>query len=254
MTPAPPPSPWVSAPVTLTAPLLWLAAGARDLRAAPLASLAYGAAFAVMGALLLFVFRHAYAYASAVVTGFVLVGPFLATGLYDLSRRRERGEPLRLRPTLTAWRANVGGFAIFALVLTVLMLVWARASLITFALFFASGMPTLERFVAQVLSPAHWDFVLTWCAVGLVFATLAFALSVVSMPLMLDRGTDAVSAALASVRVLAANPAPLALWAGLIVLLIGIGFATAMIGLVITAPWVGHATWHAYRALLPPAE
>ena len=147
---------------------------------------------------------------------------------------------------MTAWRANLGAFSLFALILTIVMLVWARASLVTFALFFSSGMPSLSGFLGRVASPEHWDFVLTYFAVGSVFATIVFALSVVSVPLMLARGTDTVVAAITSVRALATNPLPLCLWAVLIVLLVGAGFATLFIGLLVAVPVVGHATWHAY--------
>ena len=174
----------------------------------------------------------------------------LATGLYDISRRRENGGDVMVPDTLTAWRANMGAFSLFALGLTVITLIWARASLVTFALFFSGGMPTLKNFFSQVISADHLDFLLTWFAVGGVFAAVVFAVSVVSVPMMLDRGTDAVVAALTSVRALFANPGPLLLWAGLIVLIVGIGFATLFIGLVIAVPWVGHATWHAYREIV----
>lgn len=235
------------------APLEWLRAGWHDVLRAPRASLAYGFAFALMGALIGLVFRHAYQYASALAAGFLLVGPFLATGLYEISRRLERGEPVTLRATAVAWRANPGAFGIFSLVLTVITLVWARASLVIFALFFAGGMPTLDRFVSRVLSLQHWDFVLTWFAVGGVFATIVFAVSVVSVPMMLDRGTDTIVAALTSVRAVIENTVPLLVWAALIVVLIGVGFATALVGLIVTVPVVGHATWHAYRALVGPS-
>ncbi len=232
------------------AALRWIARGWRDLRAAPTASLFYGAMFALMGWMIYFVFRHAYEYTSALTAGFLLLGPFLCTGLYDISRRLGAGEPVRLQPTLTAWRANLGAFSLFALILTVVMLVWARASLVTFALFFSSGMPTLTGFLSQVTSIEHWDFVLTYFAVGGIFATIVFALSVVSVPLMLARGTDTVVAAITSVRALVVNPLPLALWALAIVLLIGAGFATLFFGLIVTVPIVGHATWHAYRDIV----
>ena len=256
--PNPPPSPPTGGAVSRTspfppvrqigpaAPLRWLAAGWRDLLAAPVASLFYGAAFALMGWLVYFVFRHAHEYTSALTAGFLLLGPFLCTGLYDISRRIAAGQPVRLLDTMTAWRANLGAFSLFALILTVVMLVWARASLVTFALFFSSGMPSLAGFLGRVASPEHWDFVLAYFAIGGVFATIVFALSVVSVPLMLARGTDTVVAAITSVRALATNPLPLLFWAALIVLVVGAGFATLFFGLLVAVPVVGHATWHAY--------
>ena len=232
------------------AALGWLAHGLQDLRRAPAASLAYGVVFALMGGLIALVFRNAYELTSALTAGFLLVGPFLATGLYDISRRLERDGAARFADTTTAWRANLGAFSLFSLVLTVIMLVWARASLVTFALFFSSGMPTLKSFVAQVVSVEHVDFLLTYFAVGALFAGIVFAVSVVSVPMMLDRGTDTIVAALTSVRALFTNPLPLAIWALLIVAIIGIGFATFFVGLVVAVPLIGHATWHAYRNLV----
>jgi uncharacterized membrane protein len=130
------------------------------------------------------------------------------------------------------------------------MLVWARASLVTFALFFSTGMPTLKGFIGQVVSVEHLDFLFTYFAVGALFAAIVFAVSVVSVPMMLDRGTDTIVAALTSVRALFANLAPLTFWAVLIVVLIGAGFATFFLGLVVAVPVIGHATWHAYRDLV----
>jgi uncharacterized membrane protein len=228
----------------------WLACGLQDIRRAPVASLAYGIVFALMGALITLVFRNAYELTSALTAGFLLVGPFLATGLYDISRRLERDSAVRFADTTAAWRANLGAFSLFSLVLTIIMLVWARASLVTFALFFSSGMPTLKSFVAQILSVEHVDFLLTYFAVGALFAGIVFAVSVVSVPMMLDRGTDTIVAALTSVRALFTNPLPLAIWALLIVAIIGIGFATFFVGLVVAVPLIGHATWHAYKDLV----
>jgi uncharacterized membrane protein len=108
-------------------------------------------------------------------------------------------------------------------------------------------MPDLRNFLAQVFSLGNIEFVLVYFAAGAMFATLVFAVSVVSVPMMLDRGNDAVSAAILSVQVLAKNPATMAVWAVAIVVLTGIGLATAFLGLVITMPVIGHATWHAYR-------
>lgn len=229
------------------APFAWLVRGWDDFRAAPLASGFYGAAFAAMGWALLALYDFAYQYVSTLAGAFLLAAPFLATGLYALSRERERGGRPRLVPSLTSWRENVGGLGVYVLVVTVIFLVWARASLVTFALFSTGTMPDLKGFLAKAFSLGNIEFVLVYFAAGSVFATLVFAVSVVSVPMMLDRGNDAVSAAILSVQVLAKNPGTMAVWAALIVALTGIGLATALVGLVVTMPVIGHATWHAYR-------
>jgi uncharacterized membrane protein len=236
--------------VAIGAPLRWLAAGWGDFLANPAPSAFYGACFAVMGFLIQFVFGHAYQYVSALVTGFFLVGPFLAIGLYDLSRRRESGQPAWLAPTLDAWRPNVGSVGIFALVLGVILLVWARASLVVFALFFTYDMPDLHGFLAQVLSFKHVEFLLAYACVGGFFAVLVFAISVVSVPMMLDRNTDGIVASLTSLRAFGANVPAMIVWGLLIVLLVALGFATWFAGLIVVVPVIGHATWHAYRELV----
>jgi len=236
--------------VPAAAPLAWLAAGWRDYRAHPLASAFYGACFATMGWLIVITFRHAYEYVSALVTGFFLVGPFLAIGLYDLSRRRERGLPAWLAPTLDAWRPNVGAIGMFALVLGVILLVWARASLIVFALFYTGDMPSVAGFVGQMLSPDNLEFVFAYLCVGGFFALLVFAISVVSVPMMLERDTDGIVAVLTSLRAFGANVPAMMVWGAIIVVLTSAGFALFFAGLVVTVPLIGHATWHAYRALV----
>jgi uncharacterized membrane protein len=228
-------------------PFAWLVRGWDDFRAAPLASGFYGAAFAVMGWTLLALYDFAYQYVSTLAGAFLLAAPFLATGLYALSRDRERGVKPRFVASLTAWRENVGGLGIYVLVITVIFLVWARASLVTFALFSSGAMPDLKNFLAKAFSLGNIEFVIVYFAAGAMFATLVFAVSVVSVPMMLDRNNDAVSAAIISVQVLAKNPGTMAVWAIAIVVLTGLGLATAFVGLVITMPVIGHATWHAYR-------
>jgi uncharacterized membrane protein len=228
-------------------PLGWLARGWEDFRAAPLASGFYGAAFAAMGWALSALFDYAYQYVSTLAGAFLLAAPFLATGLYALSREREAGRVPRLVPSLTAWRENVGGLGVYVLVITVIFLVWARASLVSFALFHTGTMPDLRNFLGQAFSLKNLPFVLAYFAVGSLFATIVFAVSVVSVPMMLDRDTDAVSAAIISVQCLAKNPGTMLVWTACIVLLTAAGLATAFLGLVLTMPVIGHATWHAYR-------
>ncbi len=236
------------------APFQWIARGFSDLKACPVASLFYGFCFTAMGLLVTFVFEHAYQYTSAVTTGFLLLAPFFAMGLYELSRRRELGQACALAPTLTVWRRNAGNIAVFAAVLTVIFLIWARASLVVFAIFYTREMPNLSGFLGQVLSMENLEFLLVYFGVGFVFALLVFAVSVVSIPLMLDRNQDAVTSMLASIRALAENPMPLLVWAALIVGLTLLGFMSFHIGLAVLMPVVGHATWHAYRDLVEPLK
>ncbi len=236
--------------VGMLAPLSWIAAGWRDFRAHPASSLFYGACFTLMALLIYIVFRHAYAYVSALVTGFFLVGPFLAMGLYELSRRRERGEVADVAHTFAAWMPNKAAIGMFAVVLAVVLMLWARASLVVFALFYTQGMPRLDDFLARMFSLDNLEFLFAYLCVGGFFAVLVFAISVVSVPMMLDRNTDGIVAVLTSLRACAANVPAMVVWGVAIVLLVGAGFATWLLGLLVAVPVIGHATWHAYRALV----
>lgn len=250
---APPtPFPKVRAGLSPAAPFGWIARGLDDFKACPTASMFYGCCFAAMGFTLNAVFARYYQYVSALVCGFLLLGPFLAIGLYEVSRRRARGAMCALRPTLAAWRSNAGNIGVFSLILTVIFLVWARASLVAFALFYTSEMPTLEGFVRQVVSLKNADFLIAYAGVIAVFGTLTFAVSVVSVPLMLDRDQDSITAMIASFLALVRNLPVMVVWALLIIALTTLGFATLYIGLIFTIPLLGHGTWHAYQDIVEP--
>jgi len=173
-------------------------------------------------------------------------------GLYEISRRHELGEHCALGPTLTVWRRNAGNIGLFAVVLGVVFLVWARASLVVFALFYSNEMPNLSGFLGQVIAMENLEFLAVYFGVGMIFATIVFAVSVVSIPLMLDRNQDAISSMLASVAALTRNPGAMLVWAMLIVSLTIVGFLSFHVGLVVLMPIVGHATWYAYRDLVAP--
>ena len=241
-------------PLALGAPLQWLALGWRDFRRCPAIGLFYGACFMAMGWLLMAVFQQAPAYVLALSAGFLLMGPFLCLGLYQASRRLERGEVPDLGDSLMAWDQRTGTLAIFGFVLLVLEMLWGRASLIVFAVSF-DGMPDFKGSLMALLDPDNLPFIVAYLAVGGLFAGLIFAVSVVSIPMILDRPTDAISAGLTSLRLVLSQPAVMLLWGALITGAVVLAMLPWFAGLLVAGPVLGHATWHAYRAAVgAPAD
>jgi len=236
--------------VPMGSPFQWLAQGWRDFMQTGMRGIYYGACFAVMGFAIVMIYGTLWQATMGLTAGFFLLGPFICTGIYELSRQRERGEPLSLIKSWTAWFRNWKSIAFFAAMLTFLMVVWARVSVVLFALFAAHDYPTLQSMLSQIVSERNVEFLLVWLGVGAVFASLVFAISVVSVPLLLDRGADTLEAVFTSARALWANPMTCLVWGLLIVALIGTSLFVFMPLLVITAPWVGHATWRAYKGLV----
>ena len=228
-------------------PFRWLARGAHDLRAEMGIALFYGMCFWAMALTLVAVFNHLPEYTMSIISGCLLVGPFLTMGLYEVSRRREQGLTPDLGHSLICWDKHVGSMGLLVLVLTVLELLWGRASLVVFAVFFNTGMPSTAGVLQAVFNPENWEFVAVYLVVGGVFAGLVFATSVVSIPMILDRDTDAISASLTSIQVFFTNLPVLLLWGALITVLVLIAFLPWGLGLLLIGPWLGHATWHAYR-------
>ena len=238
-------------PLGLLAPFGWLRHGWTDLLAAPLTGVFYGACFWIMALTLGVVFRNAPEYAMSVVSGCFIVGPFLAMGLYESSRSREAGLAQDFGASLTCWARHLASMGTLVLVLVLLELLWGRASLVVFALFFNTGMPSTSSVVEAVFNPANGAFVAVYLVVGGVFAGLAFSTCVVSIPMILDRDADAISAGVASMEVVASRTAPMLLWGGLIVaLVLGALCLPRSLALMVVGPWLGHASWHAYRGTL----
>ncbi len=228
-------------------PLRWLALAWRDLRASPGIALFYGICFALMAIVLGAVFRNRPEYAMSIASGCLLVGPFLAMGLYEVSRRREAGEAPDLASSLTCWGKNIGSMSMLVLVLIVLELLWGRASLVVFAVFFNTAMPSTTGVLKAIFNPQNWQFVLVYLAVGGLFAALVFSTTVVAIPMILDRDTDAISAGLTSIRVVFANPLVMLWWGALISILIAAALIPWGAGLLVVGPLLGFASWHAYR-------
>ena len=241
-----PPRPLVRA-IALRAPLRWLARGARDLAAHPGVVAFYGICFWAMALLLGVVFRWRPEYTMTLASGCLLVGPFLAMGLYEVSRQAEQGAAPSLSASLTCWKRHVGSMSLLVLVLVLLELVWGRASLVAFALFFDNGLPTTQTVFNAVFNPRNWQFVAVYLALGGVFAVAVFCFMVVTIPMILDRDTDAVTASLTSLSVVLQNLATMLFWGALVTVLGGLALWPWGLGLLVVGPWLGFATWHAYR-------
>lgn len=228
-------------------PFRWLLRGWQDLLRHPGIGLFYGLCFWVMAQFLGWVFQHKPEYTLSLVSGCLLVGPFLAMGLYEVSRKRELGEVPEMGASLMCWDQHIPSMAMLVLVLVVLELLWGRASLVVFAVFFNTGMPSTTGVMAAVFNPQNIEFLMVYLAVGGVFAALVYGLSVVSIPMILDRDTDAVSAVITSVRVVFEHPGVMLLWGLLLSVLVMAALWPWALGIIVVGPWLGHASWHAYR-------
>ena len=231
-----------------SAPFYWLASGWQDLRAYPGISAFYGLSFCLMALVLGAVFQSKPEYTMSIASGCLLLGPFLALGLYEVSQRRERGEIPRLSSSLVCWRSHVRSMSMLVLVLIVMELLWGRASLVVFAVFFNTGMPSTASVMQAVFNPENWEFVAAYTVVGGAFAVLVYAISVVSIPMILDRDTDAISAAITSIEVFFQNTFVMLVWGAMIAALVALSLVLPWcMGLLVTGPLLGHASWHAYR-------
>jgi uncharacterized membrane protein len=251
-------SPSAAAPIRVVAghrPWLWLARGWDDALRSNSVSFAWSALFVVAGGAAIggLAALGAYEAILPLAAGFPLVAPILVVGLYEVSRRIEAGEAVDIMTPLAAWRRNAGQIGIFGFVLGFVFLAWMRTATLLFAWFFGTSPFTgVEEFVRQaVISGTNIAFLVVGSVIGVVFAALVFTISVVSVPMLLDRETSVFSAMAASWAAVRANPRPMLLWAVLIVLFTTAGLALALIGLIVTLPLVAHATWHAYRDLVP---
>jgi uncharacterized membrane protein len=244
--------------VPFDAPWAWLAAGWRDMWNAPGISLLYGAVFAALsGALVLGLLAGGLASLTlALAGGFLLIGPAAAVGLYEVSRRLEDGQRLGFAEVLTRGLRAAGQIGFFGAVLAFVYFVWVQLALLLFMLFFGGQpLPPASEFVAALLLTNHGlGLLVTGTIVGGVLASVVFAISVVSVPLLMTHRVDAVTAMATSVMAVAMNPKPMALWAGLIAGFMALGLMTLLVGLVIVFPLIGHATWHAFRDVVREAD
>jgi len=233
-----------------------LGQGLRDFRAAPAWGLAFGAVYALGGlAIVLCVSAFGAIYlAYPLAAGFALVGPFVAIGLYDVSRRLETGDPITV-PAL--WRGMTGRAEIgwMAFVTLFIFIIWMYQVRLWIALLLGvnASFSSLQQFISVLLSTSEGLlFLAIGNAVGAILSLVLFSLTVVSFPLLLDREVDFVTAMITSVRAVATSPGPMIGWAAVIVVTLIVSVLPSFLGLLVTLPVLGHTTWHLYRRIVAP--
>ena len=243
--------------ISLSHPWEWIEKGWRDMMNARRHSLTYGAIIVLISGLMTLglMSEGLFYIVPFLAAGFYLLAPIIGLGLYQMSAHLERDEPIKFCSALEAWRSNQAQLGVITAGLLIIMQLWMMTNFVLFALLFNGLHPPLENFFGAVfLSGQHNAFTFASLAVGFTLAWVAYAISAISVPMLIDRKVDGFTAIRTSVRAVMRNWGPMALWAVLIVFFIGLGLATFYIGLALAMPLMGHATWHAYRDLVPSEQ
>lgn len=231
----------------ITAPVKWVQQGAEDMKRAPAVSLSYGLAMTILSVLI--------AYGSwkfgtlglylGMASGFLLVGPVLAIGLYSFSCQIEQGRKPVIGYCVREGGSHLKDMLIFSFILLIVFLVWARAATAVHIFF-----PENADYTAIDLAL----FLGIGTAIGAIFSTVVFTASAFSLPMIMDRKTDAITAVITSVNAVLRNKLTMLIWATIIVSFVAVGFLTFFIGFIIILPLIGHATWHAYRETIDASD
>ena len=228
-------------------PFTWLKLGWHDFRAAPRVSLVYGLlVFGASAGIAWLAWKlGGFVLLLSTLSGFVFIAPLLAFALYSVSRQLNDGRTPSLRRTLRAMQRPMANAAIFALVLLIVFLVWARAGMMVHVFFPMDGHPQLGDVIT---------FLAVGSAVGSLFAAFTFAAAAFSLPMLANRDVDVVTAVVSSINGVLRNKWTMAVWAMLIVAITALSLATALLGLIVTIPWLAYATWHSYHQALDVHE
>jgi uncharacterized membrane protein len=236
--------------VPLSRPFIWLAEGWDDLWHHRSASLAYGLLVSVLGVLILAYGRHPF-FIAATTVGFLLVGPILTAGLCELSRCRDEGEIADFQSSLLSLKRSRSSLLATAETLAVLAIIWFSLTAAAYLGLIGSVAPALDATLwGTVADQFSSSQLLAYAGVALVLSALVFALSVVTIPMIVERHVDASTAMRMSLRVTLRDFPAMLVWAALIVALVLIGFATGLLAMVVIFPLLGHATWRAYKELV----
>jgi uncharacterized membrane protein len=235
--------------VSVLQPLTWLHRGWLDMRSA--VSLAYGVLIVALGwTILVFCGTHPYLIAAA-ISGFLLVGPVVSAGLCEMSRRYSLGQKASFDESLDGFARNRNALFEFGAILAGCAVLWFGISALMLGTVFHIAAPDVgETLYKGFLESTNRSQVLAYVAVGGVLAAAVFAVSVVAIPLIIDRHATAGQAMRASLRAVFSNIPAMILWSALILILTIIGYAPLLAGLIFIAPLLGHASWHAYKDLI----
>ena len=236
--------------VPLLQPLRWLALGWADLMRCPLPGLLHGLVMAGFGALLLLVARDRFWLLAGAFSGFLLMAPLVATGLYAVSRALEGGGRAHLGTAMAAWKPRDSRLVVFGLLLALAGTGWVLTSAALITRWASEPVQSPADFLQVVVMAGEMGLFEVWLVLGSALAAPIFASTVVALPLLLDRRIGVHAAVLVSVRAALLNPGPMALWATLILTITLLGMATLLLGLIVAVPWLAHASWHAYRDLV----
>jgi uncharacterized membrane protein len=237
--------------VPIYRPFVWLWNGWLDLRKHWGTSLGYGALIVAIGwTLLVFCGTHPY-FIAAAISGFLLVGPLMSAGFCEMSRRYSLGQSADFDDSLDGFKRNAPALFEFGVILAICAAVWFGVSALLLGTVFHIAAPDIsETLYRGFLDATNRSQVLAYIVIGGVLATAVFAVSVVSIPLIIDRHATAGQAMRASVNAVFHNIPAMILWSALILVLTVLGYAPLLFGLVIIAPLLGHATWHAYKGMI----
>jgi uncharacterized membrane protein len=237
--------------VRMYRPVIWLYRGWRDMQRHWGASLGYGALTVALGwTLLIFCAVHPY-FVAAAISGFLLVGPLMSAGLCEMSRRYSKGLSANFDESLEGFVRNPTALFEFGVILAVCALAWFGISALMLGTVFHIAAPNVsETLYRGFLESSNRGQVLVYVAVGGALAAAVFAVAVVAIPLMIDQQATAAQAMRASVKAVFTNIPAMILWSALILVLTIIGYAPLLLGLLIIAPLLGHATWHAYAEMI----
>jgi uncharacterized membrane protein len=247
--PLPDPSAAARSPVSLVSPARWLALGWADLRKNPVPGLFHGLLLTAFGALLLWAAGEKFWLLAGAFSGFLVVAPILATGLYRVSRACESGRCVGMAEVVSLWFSGDRRLVIFGLLLGLAGTGWVLTSAGLITLWSPQPIQRPADFLLHVVLVHEVGLFEAWLLLGAILAAPVFASSVVALPMLVDTRASVMEAVRVSWRAVASHPGPMAAWAVVIVLLVGLGMATALLGLIVIVPLIAHASWHAYRDL-----